>query len=230
LSYDSIAEAFDRHVREEPVMHELSISTLLELCPAGRRVLDLACGQGILARTLASRGYAVTGVDISGRLLEIARHYETAGPLGVTYVEDDASSLAMFPDGSFDGVASNLAITDIDDLPATMKSVARVLAPDGWFVFAFPHPCFYAPYVRWVEVDGQKGKLVSQYFEEGRWWPKNAEARLLGKVGSYHRTLSTVLDSVIESGLVLDRIVEPPATYVTLAEILVIRAIKRTHR
>ena len=228
MGYDLIAEAFDRHVRGEPVMHQLSISALLELCGSGSRVLDLACGQGVLARKLASRGYAVTGVDISRKLLNIGRDEEATTPLGVTYVEDDAGSLAKFADGSFDGVASNLAISDIDDLPASMKSVARVLKPEGWFVFAFPHPCFYAPYARWIEADGQKGKLVTQYFEEGRWWPKNAEVRLLGQLGAHHRTLSTVLNSVVEAGMVLDRIAEPEATYVTLAEILVVRAIKRS--
>ena len=57
---------------------------------SGESVCDLACGQGVMARLLTERGAKVTGVDISEKLFEIARFYESESPLGATYIQDNA--------------------------------------------------------------------------------------------------------------------------------------------
>ena len=57
---------------------------------SGESVCDLACGQGVMARLLTERGAKVTGVDISEKLFEIARLYESESPLGGTYIQDNA--------------------------------------------------------------------------------------------------------------------------------------------
>ena len=70
----------------------------------GMKICDLACGQGRITRRLARAGANVVGVDISERLLEIARREEESEPSGITYVRDDAHHLTGLPDQSFDGV------------------------------------------------------------------------------------------------------------------------------
>jgi 2-polyprenyl-3-methyl-5-hydroxy-6-metoxy-1,4-benzoquinol methylase len=181
---------------------------------AGQRVCDLACGQGALARELTRRGARVVGIDLSGRLLAIARRYEEAEPLGIAYLRADAQSLAAVRDAVFDGVVCSLALMDIPDLDATMRTVARVLRPRGWFAFSITHPCFQGPALREVEVQRADGAVVREaggYFNEGFWRSDYAQG-VRGQVGAYHRTLSTYLNAVAAAGLLLERVVEPPAT------------------
>lgn len=69
----------------------------------GQPVLDLGCGEGLVARALAERGAQVTGVDLSRGLIERARRQETADPLGIDYRVGDARTLHDFPDERFAG-------------------------------------------------------------------------------------------------------------------------------
>ena len=179
---------------------------------AGRRVLDLACGHGAMARSLAAGGATVTGVDIAARLLAIAQQHEAAAPLGITYVHDDAQTLGTVADAVFDGAACRLALMDIPDLAATFRAVARVLKPGGWFAFSLVHPCFYPPHSdTFTAPDGTTYRRVRRYFDEGEWFSDNPEG-VRGKVGAYHRTLSTYLNTMTDAGLRLDCLREPPVT------------------
>jgi ubiquinone/menaquinone biosynthesis C-methylase UbiE len=230
MSYDAIAEGYDRFVRESTI-HRVVMPAVLDLCGPGRRILDLACGQGVLTRALAGTGRTVVGVDASEQLIHIARAEEERQPLGIRYVEDDARSLDHVDDCSFDGVTCSLALTDIDELAGVLAAVGRVLKPGGWLVLATLHPCFGTAHIAVVELNGNPGVHVSRYFEEGRWWSANPD-RLLAPIGWHHRTLSTVLNLLLEAGFVLDRFEEPrgrdPVTgqllYLHVAEVLAIRA------
>jgi ubiquinone/menaquinone biosynthesis C-methylase UbiE len=215
-AYDTIAEWYDEQVRTGLLLpfHELAITALLELLgdAQGQAVCDVACGQGIAARELARRGAHVTGVDISERLLEIARGEEVETPLGVTYIYDDAHTLATLPDAAFDAITCNLALMDIPDLDAVVAAVWRVLRPGGVFVFAITHPCTMPPGSYFTtEANGGPGRHVHGYFTEGfAITPHPPGVR--GKVGTYHRTLSTYLNTLIATGFTPDRIAEPRAT------------------
>jgi ubiquinone/menaquinone biosynthesis C-methylase UbiE len=224
VGYDSIAEQYDRFVRDETMIHVLTVPAVLALCLGKGRILDVACGQGVVTRGLASAGFTVTGTDISAGLLRIARADEAESPLGITYVEDDACALTKFSEGEFDGATSNLAINDVDDLPAFMSSVARVLKPGGWFVFAGMHSCFYSPLTRRGERPATDDRVT--YFDEGRWWRQNLPSGPVGQLGHQHRTLGTLLNTVADAGLVIDRIEEPGPDYRDMPLVLVVRAVK----
>lgn len=66
---------------------------------AGRSILDAGCREGYLARVLAGRGARVTGIDLSPRLIEIAREKDTAGEIDYR-VADLSQPLASFSDAS----------------------------------------------------------------------------------------------------------------------------------
>lgn len=210
-AYDEIAEWYDEQVRTGTLLHGFVLPALLELIGdvRGQRVCDLACGQGIVARELARRGARVTGVDISERLLALARTEEARDPLGIIYRLDDGQRLDSFEDASLDGVVSNMALMDIPDVGATYRAVARVLRPGGWLAFSITHPCVQMPGSDWLERDdGRIARVSGHYFTEGYWAPENAPG-VRGRVGAQHRTLGTYLNGLIEARLRIERLAEP---------------------
>ena len=203
----------------------------------GRRVCDLACGQGVVARSLADRGARVLGLDISEKLLDIARLLERKETRGIEYARSDARTLDNLADGAFDGVVCNMALMDIPDLDATLAAVWRVLRPGGWFVFSVVHPVCQTPGSPWWAREGGTivGVKVRDYFNEGYWRRGNPEG-IRGRLGAYHRTLSTYVNGLTRVGLCIERLLEPSATgeYADLAPVhrhvpvaLVVRCAKR---
>ncbi len=215
--YDEIAGWYDEAVRSGPLapFHEWVIPIILDLAGevGGRRVCDLACGQEIVSRRLAERGAEVVGVDASAGMLDLARSYERDEPRGVTYLRGDAQTPGVVADGTFDGVVCNMALMDIPDLAATLRTVSRILRPGGWFVFSVVHPVLQAPgSPRWVMEDGEiVGLDLRDYFAEGFWRRGNREG-VRGRVGAYHRTLSTYVNGLCRSGLAIERFLEPRAS------------------
>jgi ubiquinone/menaquinone biosynthesis C-methylase UbiE len=214
--YDDIAEWYDQGVREGALrlVHGLILDNLLKLAGevAGLRLCDLACGQGFVARALARRGAHVVGVDLSARLLALAERYEAEEPLGIAYLQDDAQALARLADASFDGVTCNLALMDIPDLTLALRATARILRPGGWLAFTITHPCFFPPDGCWIERTGEPPRReIGDYFAEGYARFEDAPG-VRGKVGTHHRTLSTYLNGLVQSGLALERCLEPHAT------------------
>jgi SAM-dependent methyltransferase len=215
-AYDEIAGWYDEVIRSGPqsLFHDLVLPAVLELAGEveGIRVCDLACGQGVVARALAERGAEVVGIDVSKGLLDIARRYEREELRGISYVLGDAQGLAGVEDASFDGVVCNLALMDIPDLEACLSAVARVLRTGGWFVFSVTHPCFQTPASSWTEDEnGNSWRTVRGYFAEG-FWRSDLPEGIRGRVGAYHRTLSTCMNALSGAGFALERLTEPQST------------------
>ena len=91
------------------------------------RLLDLACGGGLLAPRLAGRGYRHVGVDLT---LSALRQAVDHGVLGV---RADVTQLP-FPDESFDVVVAGEILEHVDDFPAVITEACRVLRPGGTLV------------------------------------------------------------------------------------------------
>ena len=96
----------------------------------GSTVLDIGSGPGHVAGALAEAGAAVTGIDFSARMVEVAhRHYPQA-----TFLEADAEQLP-FDDASFEAVVSNFVIHHLARPDVVFREVYRVLEPGGSFAF-----------------------------------------------------------------------------------------------
>lgn len=172
----------------------------------GRRVLDLGCGYGWHCQYAAEHGAAcVLGTDISQKMLEAARA-RNPGP-SIEYRQAAMEDL-RFPDGTFDVVLSSLAVHYVKDFRPLVRSISRWLTLGGSFVFSVEHPVFTA-YGSQNWYYGPDGEIlhfpVDNYYLEG---PR--EAVFLGeRVTKYHRTLTTYLDTLLENGFRLTRVVEP---------------------
>lgn len=213
---DTYLEFIDRALAAEPSLFRLVLDVFDRLLGGrvqGSRVIDLGCGEGYLARHVASAGAAeVTGIDLSARLLDVARDRTDAS--AVNFVLDDARELATVRDASVDIAVSQMALMDIADHVATFRSVRRVLRHDGAFVFSLLHPCFESPFVPPAEphflVDDSGtpvANLVRRYAQEGHWREEGAGIR--GHVGSHHRMLSTYVNDLLDTGFQIARVEEP---------------------
>ena len=94
---------------------------------ANQHALDLACGTGDIAFGLAARGARVVGLDITHRMLRLARVRRTDG---VPLVQGDMSSLP-FPAAAFDLVTTGYGLRNVPDLPCALREIHRVLRPGG---------------------------------------------------------------------------------------------------
>jgi demethylmenaquinone methyltransferase/2-methoxy-6-polyprenyl-1,4-benzoquinol methylase len=93
------------------------------------RALDLATGTGDIAFALAARGAGVIGLDITFRMIELARNKRGAGRTPSFLVGD---MLALpFPSGSFDVVTTGYGLRNVPNLATAIDEIERVLAPGG---------------------------------------------------------------------------------------------------
>lgn len=219
-TWSDIAAWYDDLLNAGSGPHETALNCLLDLVPSmdGTAVLDLACGQGLASRALATAGAArVLGVDASEAMIGLARGHGAPDEGNVSYVVDDAQGLATCDTASFAGVSCQLGLMDVGDLDATLAAVHRVLQRDGWFVFVISHPCFLVPDARPVDWDdGRRAVTVTGYFRERFWRSSSPDG--VRRAGNYHRTLSTYLNALRRTGFVLEETREPTASPLLAAQ------------
>jgi 2-polyprenyl-3-methyl-5-hydroxy-6-metoxy-1,4-benzoquinol methylase len=211
--YDDIADWYDRYLQENPIYQDIVLPNVLDMVGEvdGLVISDIACGQGWIARSLARRGAQVTGMDLSERLIMLARRYEEQEPLGITYIQGNAERGETLSEAGFDGAVCILALMNIPDLAAVLSTLHRILKPGGWLVAAISHPCFQTPNSAWLSTDrGTVVRTVEGYVEE-RFWTSRNPGGVRGRVGSHHRMLSTYLNGLIAAGFLLDEMREPAA-------------------
>lgn len=201
--YDGVAEWYDRELATAPTGPSARRVVARLLGPADGRVLDLGCGGGSLALTLAELGWRVTGVDVSQDQLRLARER------GVDVVHADASELP-FDDASFDAAVSVFTHTDMDDFTGAVREVARVLRPEAPFVYLGVHPCFIGPHSRFLAGEGLP-ELFPGYWETERYTeaPGISPTGLRAKVGAVHLPLGAFVQAFLDAGLRLERLEEP---------------------
>lgn len=98
----------------------------------GHRVLDVACGTGVLAAEAAARGARTTAVDPDPGALHVAVRRAARGSLAIGFVRGRAEQLP-FPDGAFDRVVCSLAFHHVPDAAKdlALREMARVVRPEG---------------------------------------------------------------------------------------------------
>jgi ubiquinone/menaquinone biosynthesis C-methylase UbiE len=99
----------------------------------GERVLDLACGTGLLARLAAAQvgqSGRVTGLDINAGMLAVAREIGHGCSVSIDWIEGSAVAMT-FPDASFEVIVCQQGLQFFPDREAALREMLRVLGPDG---------------------------------------------------------------------------------------------------
>lgn len=103
---------------------------------AGRKVLDVGCGGGILSEGMASRGAKVTGVDLSEKALGVARLHLFESGQQVDYRLVSAEAFAEENPQAFDVVTCMEMLEHVPDPASTIAACARLVKPDGHVFFS----------------------------------------------------------------------------------------------
>lgn len=137
---------------DDTYQSQVILPNLLRLVTAeGKRVADIACGQGYFANAFAAAGAVeVFGADISPELIALARK-NAASTLSaelakkVRFEVAPADKIPVAKSGAYDVATIVLALQNIKDLTGTVREAARILTRGGRLVLVLNHPCFRIP-------------------------------------------------------------------------------------
>lgn len=183
----------------------------------GAVVLDIGCGFGDLAAYCVGQEAArVIASDISEKMLALGREVNCSPR--IEYQCKAMEDLDFAP-AMFDLVVSSLALHYAADYAGLVANIARWLKPGGSFVYSVEHPISTARRADqgWVRDDSGR-KLcwpVDDYHLEGQ----RVFAWIVDGVVKYHRTLSSLLNALIGSGLTVTSVCEPTASHETIARL-----------
>jgi len=213
--WDAVASWYDGWVGKGGSEHHkrLAIPAVIDLLQAksGEHIIDIGAGQGVLAPYIAKTGAKYTGVDVSPKLLDLAREHH--GKNG-RFLKADAASLQTtqgITAQSYDAAVFLLSIQDMNPLDAVLESLAWVLKPGGRVVILMTHPAFRIPRQSgWGFDEGRKliYRRVDRYLTP---LPVPMKQHQSGVTISFHRPLSDYINGLGEVGLLTDRIHEIPA-------------------
>jgi ubiquinone/menaquinone biosynthesis C-methylase UbiE len=218
--WDANANQWSDHVRRgwDAYREHLNNPAFFEMVGdvRGKTLLDAGCGEGYNTRLLARAGARVTGIDLSLRMIELAREEENRGPLDIRYEVASFSDLSLFGDAAFDAVISTMALMDGSDLEGALREFHRVLPPGGDLFFSITHPCFMTRGYNWLrDNEGNKARLlVSDYFDDEPWlerwqFERAPEGTAPFAIPVFPRTISDYVNSLVAAGFILREIREP---------------------
>ena len=198
-AFDELAESYAQRARTKAHNAFYDRPAMLALLPPveGQRVLDAGCGPGIYAEWLVSHGAEVTGLDVSPRMVELAR--ERLQGMATILQADLGAPLDFLEADSFDLVLSALALDYVFDWTSLFREFFRVLRVQGSFVFSVEHPSdvFYDHHPSGNYFETEQVEIVWN-----GWGGRVA-------VPSYRRPLCAMLDPLLAAGFILERLVEP---------------------
>ena len=218
-AWNANATFWDEHMAEDNDFFNILVWPAVEklLQPAaGKRLLDVACGNGLTTRRLARAGARVTAFDFSDAMIDLARKRNNASDIDYRVIDATGrEALLSLGVGAFDGALCNMALMDMADIDPLIAALSSLIRPKGRFVFSILHPCFNNPAsVQMGELEDRAGALVTTYSVKiSRYLTPFTQAGLAmhGQPEPhlyFHRPLSALLEPALEAGFVLDGIEE----------------------
>jgi SAM-dependent methyltransferase len=175
---------------------------------AGKRVVDLGCGRGENAVTIARQGAHTIGIDRAGSALASGRRLADAYEVRVEWHEGDVADLAFLRADSIDLALATGVLAEVEDVDRLLRQVHRVLRAGAPFVFSYDHPMALSV----GRDDAPPGSLPfgnlevrQSYFEPG---PIRV-SRGGEEMTLYPRTVAEMFSALHRAGYRVDTILEP---------------------
>jgi ubiquinone/menaquinone biosynthesis C-methylase UbiE len=173
----------------------------------GKDILEIGCGGGQNAITLAKWGAKSVGLDISEEQIKYAKILANEQRVKVSFNVGSMENMTMFSDESFDIVLSSCAIGYSENYGQTFHEAFRVLRRGGLFVFCVVHPI--ANRGRAVRYGKRRLWGLGNYFDRRRrtwaWKFDKCSAKFYG----YHRTFQDYFNSIVSAGFIVVKVLEP---------------------
>lgn len=216
-SWDRVATWYDGWVgdRGSNYHRELAIPAALRLLqPApDEEILDVGCGQGVLAPYITAPAARYTGVDASPRLIQMARHRHGAHGRFLVGDARSLSAVRALRQGAFDAAIFVLSVQDMDPLQPIVASLDWALQAKSRVVLLMTHPAFRQPRHSGWGVDASRGltfRRIDSYLTS-----MAVPMKTLGRrqpTRSFHRPISTYVNLLAEFGFAIDAMDEVPRT------------------
>lgn len=172
--------------------------TILELLGdvKHKTILDAGCGNGYLPRKLAGLRANMTGIEPAETLFQYCISKEKEAPLGIKYIQDDICAINII--GQFDITLAINVFMDIPDYKIALQKCIDSLKPGGILIYSILHPCFPGSESDWHKLNHVE---ISEYFKE------TSSPQKYGRL--FNRPLQEYINTTIDSGCILERIIEP---------------------
>jgi ubiquinone/menaquinone biosynthesis C-methylase UbiE len=213
-SWGGVAEWYEKVVEDNDSYQEKVVKPNLFRFlgnVSGKKIVDMACGEGFFSRILFASGASVVGADIGKELIAIAKKKEPSIP----FFTAPSHTLSMCTDSSSDYVVCVLALQNIEKVSETFKEVSRVLKPGGKFVFVLNHPSFRNPKKTSWGFDGETAlqyRRVDGYMSESKIYmdmnPGEKNPKKKKFTISFHRPLQFFFKHCASHGLAITRLEE----------------------
>ena len=167
----------------------------------GKRVLELGCGGGQAAISLAKQGAKVISIDPSGSRIDRVRALAEREETKVELRQGDLADLAGVRADTIDAVISIYALATVDDIDRVYRQVHRVLRPEAPLVFSVPHPA-----LAMIEPAGQDPLRIARSY-----WDRTSRPWEADDVsGTDHpRTVAEIFTGLGRANFRVDTILEP---------------------
>jgi len=215
-SWGTVADWYDDYLKDEDSYQRVVIlpNLLRILEPVrGKKILDIACGQGFFSHEIAAKGGDVTGLDISPELIEKAKKPKTKAH----FLVSTASDLSLIKIASIDIAICILAAQNIRELDKMFAECSRVLKKGGKLVLVLNHPSFRIPQSsdwHFDETKKKQGRLVYKYMSETTvkidMNPSVSKVHTDSKIWtvSYHRPLQVFIKWLSKNGFAVTKLEE----------------------
>ena len=187
-------------------LDELTYGRIKGIPIAGKRVLSLAGGGGWDPILFAELGAETTLFDLSPRQLATVRDLAKKRGTKIRFVQGDMRDLSRFKPGEFDLVYHHHSLVFVPDPARVIKEVARVLAPNGTYVFSTMHPVTLRMYETWT---GSGWGFKQKYFDKAPVPHKDAtwafdDVKVEAATLEYGHPISDLVNACVRAKLVVD--------------------------
>lgn len=200
-SYEEMAEYYFKYVDTKPFNAYYERPATLSLLPdvKGKKVLDAGCAAGWYTNWLLEKGASVIAIDFSPSMIEMTK--KRVGNKAKIVRADLNKQLDFIEDNSQDIIVSSLVLHYIKEWKHLMNEFNRVLKKEGQLIFSVHHPFMDFTYFK------RENYFLTELLND-EWQTNDRKV----KVQFYRRPLNQIIAPVINTGFIIDKLLEPMPT------------------